>query len=332
MVSKIKTADDRALAEAAELLRAGELVAFPTETVYGLGADARSDSAIKKIYEAKGRPGGNPVIVHVASAEAAHGFAAAWPAAAQRLAEKFWPGPLTMIVRRGAGLSPLVSAGRETVALRVPSHPVAAELLRAFAGPIAAPSANRSGFTSPTTAQHVLAELGGRVPLVIDGGACAVGLESTVLDLSGDVPRILRPGAVTAEMLREVVGRVENVQAVVSEEDSAISPGLHLQHYAPRKPAFRFAADNWNDARAWADVNGPVALLTWSDAISLPAPHETMRLPDDAAAYARILYAAMREADDKAVAAILVLMPESRAGMWAAVEDRLNRATKPMST
>lgn len=319
-----------AIEDAAQFLRTGELVAFPTETVYGLGADARSDAAVRKIYETKGRPSGNPIIVHVADIRAARSAAAQWPGAAQVLAEKFWPGPLTLIVPRGPGISPLVSAGRSTVALRWPNHPVAQALLRQFAGPIAAPSANRSGFTSPTTAQHVLAELAGRIPLILDGGPCAIGVESTVLDVSevSRRPRILRPGAITGEMIAEIIGPVETLAQTIDPSQAAESPGQHFRHYAPRAPAFAFSAGEFPAISAWAQGHGPVALLTFSERVYLAAPHETLQLSANAAEYARSLYGALRDADAKLPAAILVLMPESRNGLWAAIADRLGRATQ----
>jgi L-threonylcarbamoyladenylate synthase len=325
--------------EAAQLLRAGNLVAFPTETVYGLGADARSDAAVQKIYDAKGRPSGNPIIVHAADLAAARSAAAEWPAAAQALAEAFWPGPLTMIVPRGAGISPLVSAGRATVALRIPAHPAAQALLKAFGGPVAAPSANRSGFISPTTAQHVLAELNGRVPLIIDGGPCGIGLESTVLDLTATPPKILRPGAITADMLQQVIGPVETLHAVVREEDSAISPGQHSRHYAPRTPAYRVSRADWarcgpaptRFAALLASTGDKINLITHDPAITLPPPHETMLIPADPAAYAQKLYASLRAADELNAAAILVLVPEQTGGLWAAIHDRLARATRPFA-
>jgi L-threonylcarbamoyladenylate synthase len=319
------------IAEAVELLRAGEVIAFPTETVYGLGADARRADAVERIYTAKGRPAGNPVIVHVATVDEARQCASAWSPIAERLAQKFWPGPLTLILPRGPLLTPLVSAGRETIAIRCPNHPVAQELLRAFAGPIAAPSANRSGFTSPTSAGHVLAELDGRIPLIIDGGPSAIGLESTVLDLSGNTPTVLRPGAVTLEMLRAILPDARAAQTTVRPEDAAISPGLHHRHYAPRAAAYGFSARDWPVIATWAKANPPVALLTNSDAISLPAPHEMIRMPPKDSDYARILYAALRDADELGPRAILVLLPEESSGLWSAIADRLRRATEPFT-
>ena len=330
METRVAPAEE-GIADAVGLLRAGELVAFPTETVYGLGADARSGSAIAKIYAAKGRPSGNPVIVHVADVGAARACVGAWPGVAEALAARFWPGALTMVLPRGGAISAAVSAGRETVAVRCPDHPVARELLRAFDGPVAAPSANRSGFTSPTTAGHVLAELDGRMPLILDGGACEVGVESTVIDLSSGVPTVLRPGSITLEMLREVVPGVQLLTTTVKTTESAASPGLHDRHYAPRLPAYRFERGEWERVKGWAEGNGPVAVVSWTEEVSLGAPHETILLPGDGAGYARNLYGALREADDKKVKAILVLLPEERGGLWTAVADRLRRGTQVMA-
>ncbi len=313
---------------AVEYLRAGELVAFPTETVYGLGGDARRDDVVRKIYAAKGRPGNNPVIVHVAEADDAKEYAEHWNGVAERLAKHFWPGPLTMILPRGQKLSAAVSAGRHTVAVRCPKHPVAEALLRAFGGPIAAPSANRSGFTSPTAASHVMAELAGRVPLILDGGPCRIGLESTVIDISsGDVPTVLRPGAVTLEMLREAIGDVQLSIRTVDNNEAAASPGMQDRHYAPRTPACRFNKSQWPAALAWAQQHQPVGLISCDDAVLLAAPHETVRMPEDEFEYARALYGALRELDEKGLKAILVLMPEKNEGVWVAVADRLRRAT-----
>src|SRR4051812_42279543 len=194
--------------EAAQLLRSGKLAAFPTETVYGLGADATNAAAVRKIFAAKGRPATNPLIVHVSGVDVAKRYAAHWPDTARRLGERFWPGPLTIVVPKVASIVSDVTPGRKTVALRVPDHPLALELLRAFDGPVAAPSANRSTRVSPTTAQHVRDELGDRVDLILDGGPCKVGIESTVLDVSTDTPTILRPGGLSREAIEEVIGPV----------------------------------------------------------------------------------------------------------------------------
>ncbi|MCL2639809.1 MAG: L-threonylcarbamoyladenylate synthase [Phycisphaerales bacterium] len=312
------------------VLRSGGVIGFPTETVYGLGGDARREDAVKAIYAAKGRPVGNPVIVHVAGMEAARRCALEWPGVAEKLAERFWPGPLTLVVKRAAGICPLVSAGLETVAVRWPRHEVAEAILREFDGPVAAPSANRSGFTSPTTAGHVLAELAGRIPVIVDGGPCEIGIESTVVNVSCcGVPTVLRPGGVTVEMLRDVVGEVKVLTKVVAEGDAAESPGMHSRHYAPHHAAFRFTNEQWSSVREWAVANPPVALLTFQNAIILEAPHETVRMPGESADYARTLFAALRAVDARDVRAIFVLEPPGKTGLWAAVRDRLNRATLP---
>jgi len=317
-----------ALIEAVDLLKTGELVAFATETVYGLGADARRDSAVRKIYEAKGRPTGNPLIVHVADAPGAKRCATAWPALAEVLAKHFWPGPLTMVLPRSPTLSPLVGAGRPTVAIRCPKHRVAEALLQTFDGPIAAPSANRSGFVSPTTAAHVLAELNGRVPLILDGGTCDVGLESTVIDLTAETPTVLRPGAITVEMLRETIGPVAVKHVSAAESETLDSPGQFFRHYAPHTPAFLFSPTDWPHILAAA---GTKVVITHDPSVSLPAPHETILLPADAAGYAREMYAALRAADALGASGIYVLKPLSSHGLWAAVTDRLARATTPLT-
>lgn len=296
---------------AAEILRRGGLVAFPTETVYGLGADATNPAAVAKIFAAKGRPGTNPLIVHVADAEVARRYVAAWPAAAGALAERFWPGPLTLVLPKRPGLVvDAVTAGLPTVGVRVPNHPLALRLLRAFDGPVAAPSANLSNHVSPTTAQHVREELGAKVDLILDGGACDVGIESTVLDLSAARPAILRPGRVTRAEIESVIGPVADLAGQVSPaEAAAASPGQHERHYAPRTTAYRFnPADR--------------PMLDLADAAILD-------LALDPAAYARHFYARLRLLDRQGLRAIYVEMPPD-APEWAAVRDRIARATRPL--
>ncbi|OKO96696.1 L-threonylcarbamoyladenylate synthase [Geobacillus proteiniphilus] len=222
--------------EAVEWLRAGEVIAFPTETVYGLGADAANTAAVEKIFAAKGRPSDNPLIVHVAHIAQAEAVAASIPTVAKTLMERFWPGPLTLVLPKRAGaVSERVTAGLPTVAVRMPDHPLALALIEASGLALAAPSANRSGRPSPTTAAHVLADLDGRIAGVIDGGPTGVGVESTVLDCSGDVPTILRPGGVTKEALIEAIGRVEEA-AAVDDEAAPKAPGMKYTHYAPKAP------------------------------------------------------------------------------------------------
>ena len=234
MVTRILDAEN-GLDEAVSLLKAGELVAFPTETVYGLGADAFNGDAVKKIFEAKGRPQDNPLIVHIASVEQAAEVARDIPDEFYILAREFMPGPLTVVLPKSDAVPGVVTAGGDTVAVRMPSHPVARRLIAASM-PLAAPSANRSKHISPTTARHVLDDLDGRVPLILDGGECGVGIESTVLDLTSAVPTVLRPGAVTEEMIAEILGRVGSLSpgAVIGR---AKSPGMKYTHYAPSVPA-----------------------------------------------------------------------------------------------
>ncbi len=307
---------DRGIRAAAGLLRAGALVAFPTETVYGLGADARSDSAVAGIYAAKGRPAFNPLIVHVADAAGAAALGEmTGPAAA--LADCFWPGPLTLVLprRAGAGLAERTTAGLATVALRVPAHPLARALLAEFAGPLAAPSANPSGQVSPTTPEHVLDGLRGRIAAVLDGGPCPVGLESTIIGFEGDAPVLLRPGGLPVEAIETVLGR-----APARPEGGAITaPGQLNSHYAPRA-ALRLDA-------------------------ATPAPDE-IRIgfgPDDAAAFnlspsgdlaeaAANLFAQLRAADTLAArigATRIAVAPIPSDGLGRAINDRLARAAAP---
>ncbi|MGP3560128.1 L-threonylcarbamoyladenylate synthase [Geobacillus sp. BK01] len=223
--------------EAAEWLRAGEVIAFPTETVYGLGADASSTAAVEKIFAAKGRPSDNPLIVHVASMAHVEAVAASIPPVAKTLMERFWPGPLTFVLPKRAGaVSERVTAGLPTVAVRMPDHRLALALIEASGLALAAPSANRSGRPSPTTAAHVLADLNGRIAGVIDGGPTGIGVESTVLDCSGEVPTILRPGGVTKEMLCEVIGYVAEAVGTGNEQEAPKAPGMKYTHYAPKAP------------------------------------------------------------------------------------------------
>ena len=225
-----KPTQDTTLDDALAALRRGEAIGLPTETVYGLAADAHDPEAVRRIYELKGRPSDHPLIVHVADAVTASRWAGDWPEAAEALADAFWPGPLTLILPRAANVSDEVTGGQDTVGLRVPSHPVAHALLRAFDGGVAAPSANRFGHLSPTTAQHVRDEFGAAVPVVLDGGDCEIGLESTIVDLSGEAPRILRPGAISRPEIEAVIGPVAEGQ----DSDGPRVSGTLASHYAPR--------------------------------------------------------------------------------------------------
>jgi L-threonylcarbamoyladenylate synthase len=307
------------IAEAAAQLRAGKLVAFPTETVYGLGGDATSDRAVARIFDAKGRPRFNPLIIHVPDAEAAKRLVE-FSAEARRLADLFWPGPLTLVLRRrpDCPVSLLASAGLDTLAVRVPGHPLAQALLRAVGRPIAAPSANRSGRISPTRAEHVQAELGDRVALVLDGGPCRVGLESTVLDMTSEPPTLLRPGGVTREALEGVLGPIARAPSL--EDSSApASPGMLASHYAPSRPVRLDALDPAPD-EAWLGFGAvPPGART---------PDLQLSATGDAIEAAAALFAALRALDRPPFTGIAV-MPIPETGLGAAINDRLRRAAAP---
>jgi len=305
------------LAAAAAHLRAGRLVAFATETVYGLGADATNGRAVAAIFEAKGRPSFNPLIVHVADIEAARALGAFTPLA-ERLAAAFWPGPLTLVVARADNcpVSELATCGLATIALRVPAHPVAQALLREAGLPVAAPSANRSGHVSATTAAHVAADLGQAVAMILDGGPSRVGLESTVVDASGERPVLLRAGAVTAEQIAAACG-VAPVRAFEGGAHPA-SPGQLLSHYAPRAAVRLYAAE----------LRPGEALLAFGPApLAASGPMLNLSASSDLAEAAANLFAHMRALDAAGVAVIAV-MPIPAAGLGEAINDRLARAAR----
>jgi L-threonylcarbamoyladenylate synthase len=319
------------IADAAARLRVGELVAFPTETVYGLGANALDAEAIAKIFKAKGRPSHNPVIVHVADAAAAREVVAEWPDTAKKLAAAFWPGPLTLVLPKSEKVPDLATAGLSCVGVRVPAHPVALALLRAARIPVAAPSANRSNELSPTSAWHVMRSLDALDAVVLDGGPTSVGIESTVVDLSGAAPVILRPGGVSAAQLEAVLGVSVPVHADTAAANTPRkAPGTLDKHYAPHATLRLIAAQD------------PIALATSIDAArsrgvrigvvvrrhpELPFGNDVVlrELPDDAERFASMLYATLHELDAEGVGEILVeRVPDDAA--WTAVRDRLRRA------
>lgn len=319
--------DSPEVARAVEILLDGGLVAFPTETVYGLGADASNAEAVASIYRTKGRPPNIPLIVHLACAEAAVEWSAALPPAFSRLAAAFWPGPLALVVF-ASPRARAVTAGLPTVALRVPRHPLALRLLRAFGGGLAAPSANRYGRVSPTTADDVRQDLGPDSPFILDGGACEVGVESTVLDLSTEPPTLLRKGAVTRQHIEEVLG-----QGIDEGSEGGAgphrSPGLSTSHYAPRARV---------ELHGPADAAGHcIALATTAESWGFIGPRSAappgldngrlVVLSDEPDAYARGIYAALREADRRGWSRVLVVPPDE-AGLGAAVRDRLSRAAR----
>ena len=317
-----------AIATAADVLRAGGLVAFPTETVYGLGANALDAQAVAGIFAAKGRPSHNPLIVHVADAADADQLAGDWPAAARQLAERFWPGPLTLVVPTSPRIADLVTAGGSTVGLRVPAHPVALALLRAAGLPLAAPSANRSASLSPTRAEHVLAGLQGRIPLILDAGPTPGGIESTVLDVTQTPPGLLRPGLVPPAAIEAVVGPI--VRQTAAGGQPLRSPGLMQRHYAPRT-ALECVGDNgWQRVRHLRQQGLRVGWLTFGEHEHQhdPAGGVTLVMPTDPAAYAAELYAALHVLDCAGVERIVVALPPSGEA-WLAVRDRLSRASAP---
>ncbi len=319
MTPAVEPPDEVTIARAATLLRDGGLVAFPTETVYGLGADATDDRAVARIFEAKGRPTFNPLIAHVLGATDAHRLVE-WPAIADRLAARFWPGPLTLVLprRRDCALSLLASAGLDTAAIRVPAHPVAQALIRAAGRPIAAPSANRSGAISPTTAAHVVDSLGDRVDLVIDGGRCVVGVESTVLDLTTSPPTLLRHGGVTREAIEAAIGAIAAGPAI-GTPGALHSPGQLESHYAPDRPV-RLDATS---------VGADEGLLAFGPDVPSGAALTLNLSPSaDIAEAAANLFAMLRALDRPGIGRIAVA-PIPATGLGLAIDDRLRRAAAP---
>lgn len=316
----VEKADERAIAKAGQVLREGGLVAFPTETVYGLGADATQGRAVAAIFAVKGRPRFNPLIVHVGDVATVERLAVMTPKA-KALAGAFWPGPLTLVLKRreDSGLSDLVSAGLDTVAIRVPVHPVAAALLAAAKVPIAAPSANRSGRVSPTRAEHVAADLGDDVDLILDGGATTLGLESTIVDCTGETPRLLRPGAIPKERIEEVIG--ERIERAVASADAPTAPGQLVSHYAPAARV-RLNADRAEP--------GEALLAFGPDVPQHEGPMLNLSETGDLQEAAANLFSSLRELDRPGISAIAV-MPIPETGLGEAINDRLARAAAPRS-
>ncbi|MCL1951390.1 MAG: L-threonylcarbamoyladenylate synthase [Oscillospiraceae bacterium] len=315
------------IARAADLLRAGELVAIPTETVYGLAANALDEAAVSKIFAAKGRPQDNPLIVHVLDAEQARILVKAWTFTATLLTEAFWPGPLTFILQRDERVPGIVSAGLSTLALRVPAHPAAQALLRAAGLPLAAPSANRSGSPSPTLASHVLDDLNYKIAAVLDGGPCTVGVESTVLDLTRETPCLLRPGGVSAEQLEAVLRQpVEISPAVARALENGVSvpsPGMKYKHYAPHAQ-LTLVHGPLPDFIAYAKAEMPDGLLVF-DSDNIPLDLPLLRYGDDPKQQAQQLFARLREIDELGWRTALVRCP-AKEGLGLAVYNRLLRA------
>jgi L-threonylcarbamoyladenylate synthase len=312
---------------AVQALRDGELVAFPTETVYGLGANAQNPAAVRKIFETKGRPMSHPVIVHLDSPRFLHRWVREVPETATKLAERFWPGPLTMVMARAPNVHDIVTGGQDTVAIRVPSHPMAQQLLTAFGGGIAAPSANRYGKLSPTRAEHVREELGDTVKVILDGGECQIGLESTIVSFEGQSVRLLRPGAVTAAQIRQVVGEL----LIGADLESPRVPGGTPSHYAPTTP-MAIVPSGEVDAHAAALSEGGRRVAVLAQRLPLKS-HKYVtwinagRRPEQ---YGHDLYANLRTLDKAGCQQILVQdVPDGEA--WDAIRDRLRRAASTVS-
>ena len=315
---------------AAELLRDGEVVALPTETVYGLAANALDENAVAKIFQIKGRPANNPIIVHVAGNEMAKRCAENFPPIAEKLSKSFWPGPLTLVLPRAKKIPNNVTAGGETVGIRWPSHPFIQAVIRECGFPLAAPSANLSNQISPTNAEHVRAQLGGKIPLIVDGGQSQVGIESTVLDLTVSPPQILRPGMIHAESLAAVCGEVQSPKSKVQSRETALrSPGLLEKHYSPKA---KLLVLNWRDD---ADLRFQLSTFNLQPSTCFVIAHRTIPsggnfadvsvMPHDAEAFARALYAELHRCDG-AGAKIIVVETLPEAPEWSGIADRLRRA------
>jgi L-threonylcarbamoyladenylate synthase len=307
------------IAHAASLLRSGKLVAFPTETVYGLGANALDAVAVARIFEVKGRPNTSPVIVHVSDYDMVTKVAASWPEKAQILAEKFWPGPLTLVLPKTPAVPDIVTAGLPTVGVRMPAHPVALALIAASQVPVAAPSANRFAQVSPTTAEHVRQGLGDRMDFILDGGPCTVGIESTVLSLADDMPVLLRPGGISRQQIESVIGEIASAKP--ASEGAHLSPGMHPRHYSPRTPLFLV-----RDGHVPAKGAGAYLQLRYHP---LERVTEVVVMPDTAADYAARLYSILHALDARGYDWIAVDTPGPGAE-WEAVLDRLRRAASSL--
>ncbi len=326
----IEQPTDENVTRAVALLRAGEAIGLPTETVYGLAADASNADAVTKIFSAKGRPVDHPLIVHVASAEDAKAWAADWPEAADKLAHAFWPGPMTLIVKRAAHVLDAVTGGQDTVALRVPSHAVAQAVLKLFSSEhqgLAAPSANQFGQVSPTTAAHVAAEFPDRLLMILDGGACEVGVESTIIDVSGDAVRVLRPGRVRASEIEQVLG----ASLAEHTEDVPRVSGALASHYAPKTQTLMLATARLKmQLRAFrqAQDRGPMRCVITHSFAAEPAERvRVVRLAADAETWERELYALLRSLDEERFGTLIIEAPPEMPE-WEAVNDRVKRATQ----
>ncbi|HLP84779.1 MAG TPA: L-threonylcarbamoyladenylate synthase [Phycisphaerales bacterium] len=315
------------LQEAVSRLAQGRLVAFPTETVYGLGADALNSAAVARVFAAKGRPSNNPLIVHVADVAQAALVTSSWPREAQLLADAFWPGPLSMVLPKASRVPLAVTAQGENVAVRCPDHPLTLELLRAFGKPLVGPSANKSGGVSPTRAEHVREAFDAETVYVLDGGPCTAGIESTVLLLAEQSPRVLRPGLISADEIASVLQQTVTDFSPGAQHAGVLqSPGLLEKHYAPTTPTRQVSVD---ELAAQLAAVGRAVVISHAAVVVAP-PHEVQLLPADARGYAAGLYAALRAADARGADCIFIVEPPrtgTDASIWRAVADRVRRAT-----
>jgi L-threonylcarbamoyladenylate synthase len=325
----IRIADPAAIKQAADLLKSGRLVAFPTETVYGLGADAENETAIKALFRAKGRPADHPVIVHLKDKDELDGWSSEVTEEANILANKFWPGPLTIVLKRSDKARDSITGGQDTVAIRIPNHPIALALLAEFGGGLIAPSANRFGHVSPTLAEHVVAEFGQELPLVLDGGACQVGIESTIVDLSGDHPQILRPGMISAGEIADTLNLTE--QSLLTPDNARVRvPGSMPRHYAPQTPLKVVSEE---ELQAFLEHVGDAGQRLAYAVMSFRAKRDDhsvrtwLTVPTEPARFARMFYANLRTLDASGADVLLVeALPGTPA--WTSLRDRLKRAAE----
>lgn len=322
----IVAANQTSIELAASLLRQSKLVAIPTETVYGLGADAKNPDAIKKIFAAKGRPADHPLIVHIADVSQLTVWAVDIPASAYKLAEGYWPGPITLVLKKHPDVPMEVTGGQETVALRIPNHPVALALLKTFGGGVAAPSANRYCRVSPTEASHVAEELGDKVDLILDGGICQVGLESTIIDLSGDMPRLLRPGQISKADIENLLNQPVHLPEV---NEKIQAPGAMAVHYAPNIPAYLCSVEQIRDIQQGFAFKHRHKLGVMAYSLEITPDEYTvlMRMPTQADLFARELYSKLRALDKPGIDIILIEQPP-HIESWRAVNNRLSKAAK----
>jgi len=333
-MTKLLLSDPQSIAEAAESIRSGGLVAFPTETVYGLGVNAMDAAAVKKVFSAKGRPSADPLIVHISKLSEIERVVSSFSPAAQSLADAFWPGPLTLILPKQPEVPELVTSKLKTVAVRIPNHPVALALIEAAGTPIAAPSANRFGHTSPTTASHVFQDLAGHIDIILDGGSTSIGVESTILDLSTTPARILRPGGITREMLEALIGPVTVFKQIKKLGQKILSPGMLEKHYAPRAEMFLFKGsdadqllvDFLTEQKNTGRSIGVLATLESADAVEQTgALIYRLGSITDLVSIAQHIYAGLRWLDDQKVD-MIVCRDFGELGLGLAIQDRLTRA------